>query len=92
VAYEWVKHVELGRKEGLTTGQLYIIRDVETPILEPRSRLMDEKMTAVLRFTDESTKGVKVGKGVIERLKEVIGGDDGIYVEVAMIVGAYNMV
>ncbi|KAH6906592.1 beta-ketoadipate enol-lactone hydrolase [Coprinopsis sp. MPI-PUGE-AT-0042] len=31
-AYEWIQHEPIGRKAGLTTGQLYAIRDVETPL------------------------------------------------------------
>ena len=96
-AYEWTQHVDLGRKEGLTTGQLYIIRDTDTPLLSPRSRLMDGMITAALRFTDESTREVKVEKEVCERFKEEIGrlyGErvDEVYVEAAMVVGTYNMV
>jgi Ni,Fe-hydrogenase III large subunit len=55
-------------------------------------------MTAALKFTDESTKGVRVSMGVCSRFKEEIekclGRDavDEIYVEAAMVVGTYNMV
>jgi pimeloyl-ACP methyl ester carboxylesterase len=77
---------------------LYVIRDIDTPVLLPRSRLMDGLMSAALKFTDESTKGVKVEMGVCARFKEEIGrcfgeGEvDEVYVEAAMVVGTYNMV
>jgi hypothetical protein len=94
-----VQHVELGRKEGLSTGQLYVIRDTDTPLVLPSSRLMGPLLTAALRFTDESTRRAKVPMEVCERFKEGIArtldgeeGVDGVYVEAAMVVGTYNMV
>ncbi|KAF9523208.1 Alpha/Beta hydrolase protein [Crepidotus variabilis] len=105
-AYEWSHHVEIGKKAGLTTGQLFILRDTSTP-LAPASNLFGAALTAVTKFTDHSTKGPRVPFDVIEavktELKEVVvaqgtpeGDIEGLiedyYVEAAMTVAAYNLV
>ncbi|KAH6890180.1 beta-ketoadipate enol-lactone hydrolase [Coprinopsis sp. MPI-PUGE-AT-0042] len=59
-AYEWIQHEPIGRKAGLTTGQLYAIRDVETPLPSltpsPSARsLFSPLLLAGLHFTDALT-------------------------------------
>lgn len=107
-AFEWIHHEIVGRKEGLSTGQLYVIRDVDTP-LPPLRGILTPLQTAALAFTDHSTRGVKIPMQVIQHFKEQIkeyvmranpsigaeGVDpqvDDLYVEAALVVGSYNLV
>jgi len=67
-AFEWIQHEQVGRDAGLTTAQLYVVRDIETPI--PREGgVLPGLQTAALVFADESTRDVKVGKDVVDALK-----------------------
>ncbi|PPR04738.1 hypothetical protein CVT24_006897 [Panaeolus cyanescens] len=106
-AFEWIQHEPIGRKEGLTTGQLYVIRDTETP-LPTQTNVLDAFQTAAVAFTDHNTRGAKVPWEVVQELKSrikdwVLGNSssdgtavddkvDDLYVEAAMVVASYNMV
>lgn len=107
-AFEWIQHEQIGRKEGLSTGQLYIIRDAQTP-LPPSPTLLTPLQTAAVDYTDRSTRDVRVPMAVILGLKKqlkawVTGADsslasdavnakvDDLFVEAVMVVSSYNMV
>ena len=107
-SFEWIHHESIGRKEGLSTGQLYIIRDTKTP-LPPLKTTLTPLQTAAITFTDHSTRDVRVPMDVIQELKHqlnvfVASGNpstssedvdaqvDDLYVEAAMVVASYNMV
>ncbi|KAF8815525.1 alpha/beta-hydrolase [Phlegmacium glaucopus] len=107
-SFEWIHHEIIGRKEGLSTGQLYVIRDTKTP-LPPLKTILTPLQTAAVAFTDHSTHGVRVPMDIIQELKHqlkvfVTSGNpsmssedvdskvDDLYVEAAMVVASYNMV
>lgn len=107
-AFEWIQHEHVGRQCGLSTEQLYVIRDTETP-LPPSSGILSPLLTAALVFADASTTKVKVGKSVTDELMKQLAilardqgqGGDGdsveertqdLYVEAALVVATYNMV
>lgn len=59
-AYEWIQHEPIGRKAGLTSAQLYAIRDVETPLPDWPStssakRIFCPLLLSGLHFTDALT-------------------------------------
>ena len=53
--FEWIQHEPIGRTEGLTTGQLYAIRDAQTP-LPPFAGLFTDLQVVALEFTDAVTR------------------------------------
>lgn len=92
----------------MSTGQLYIIRDIDTPLL-PSNRLLGPLLTASIRFTDHNTRHASIPFDVRHKLKEEIrkwildhsestvpdeldARIDEFYVEVAMVIATYNMV
>ena len=107
-AFEWIHHEIFGRKEGLSTVQLCIIRDTKTP-LSPLDSNFTPLDTAAIAFTDHSTRDIRVPMDVIQEFKRqlkvfVVSGNpsmssedvdakvDDLYVEAAMVVATYNMV
>uniref|UniRef100_A0A8H8CJB9 Uncharacterized protein n=1 Tax=Psilocybe cubensis TaxID=181762 RepID=A0A8H8CJB9_PSICU len=107
-SFEWIHHEIVARKEGLSTGQLYVIRDVDTP-LPPISTVLTSLHTSALVFTDHSTRTARVPMDVIHDFKKelkswLLGKDtscseeqvnakvEDLYVEAAMVVASYNMV
>lgn len=107
-AFEWIHHEQVGRKEGLSTGQLYVIRDSKTP-LPASPTVLTPLLTAAVDFTDHSTREARVPMAVIQEYKRqlrtwAIAADpalapdavdakvDDLYVEAAMVVSSYNMV
>ena len=107
-AFEWIQHEVVGREGGLTNGQLYIIRDVATP-LPPMEGIFTPLQAAALAFTDASTKDVSVPKQTSTELmnqlrcslkeadaargeEELKAKAEDLYVEATMVVAAYNMV
>ncbi|KXN82951.1 hypothetical protein AN958_02034 [Leucoagaricus sp. SymC.cos] len=50
-AYEWIHHEPVGRQHGLTTAQLYIIRDIGAP-LPPAQGILNPLQTTALTFAD----------------------------------------
>ncbi|KAF9451581.1 beta-ketoadipate enol-lactone hydrolase [Macrolepiota fuliginosa MF-IS2] len=107
-AYEWVHHEPVGRQYGLTTAQLFVIRDITTP-LPPAQGILTPLQTAALLFADASTRSVAVPTQVTETLrvelrkwvlkeisglseKEVQARIDDLFVEAALVVASYNMV
>lgn len=107
-SFEWIHHESIGRREGLSTGQLYVIRDTKTP-LPPLKTILTPLQTAAVLFTDHSTRDVRVPMDIIQELKRrlkvfIASGNpsmnnedvdakvDDLYVEAAMVVASYNMV
>jgi len=107
-ALEWIYHEAIGRKGGLTIGQLYTIRDVATP-LPPMEGIFTPLQAAALAFTDASTKDVSVPKQTSAELMTQLRSSlkeadaamgeehlkakaEDLYVEATMVVAAYNMV
>ncbi|EAU80892.1 beta-ketoadipate enol-lactone hydrolase [Coprinopsis cinerea okayama7 len=105
-AYEWVQHEPIGRKEGLSTGQLYSIRDIDTP-LPPAKGLFTPLQEAALDFVDKLTlvssssftvdHGVKY-KDALRKYVEGTGHSEveeltnALYSESSMLVATYNLV
>ena len=104
-AFEWIHHEHVGRDCGLTTAQLYVIRDTVTP-LPPSSGILSALQTSALMFADASTRNVKVGKEITDALmthlqgwveasshsENVEGTVQDLLVEAAAITASYNMV
>ncbi|KXN80782.1 hypothetical protein AN958_07390 [Leucoagaricus sp. SymC.cos] len=107
-AYEWIHHEPVGRQHGLTTAQLYIIRDIGAP-LPPAQGILNPLQTTALAFADASTRNVKVPDSVTEALRdelrkwvlkehsglteeEVKDKTDDLFVEAGLVVATYNMV
>jgi hypothetical protein len=95
-AFEWIHHEPVGRTEGLTTTQLWGIRD--TSALPPPS-LLSPLQAAALAFADHSTVSVRVPADVTSALQEqlkLVAADkldvNGLLVEAAAAVSIYNMV
>ncbi|KAF8629799.1 hypothetical protein AX15_003270 [Amanita polypyramis BW_CC] len=105
--FEWDQHEPVGRGAGLTTPQLYIIRDTSTP-LPPAKGILTPLQTAALRFADASTRDVRVPKDVTDdlihelrnlvkenRLESAVGEverAEDLFVEAAAVAASYNMV
>ena len=107
-AFEWIHHEYVGREEGLSTGQLYVIRDAKIP-LPPVGTILTSLQTAALVYADHSTRDARVPTPVIQELKHQLkvwvvasnpslGNEeisirvDDLYVEAVMVVAAYNLV
>lgn len=73
-AFEWIHHEIVGRQMGLTTAQLYVIRDISAPLSSPGggggSTILSPLQNAALVFADESTRDVCVSVKVTENLRE----------------------
>ena len=92
----------LARKAGVSGGVLGLVRDVDAGGFEGErdggkegggkgGGEIGEVERAVLAYTDEMTRNVKVGEGVVERLRELLGGEREV-VELTVAVAAYNCV
>ncbi|KAF9562048.1 alpha/beta-hydrolase [Agrocybe pediades] len=97
-AFEWIHHEIVGRNEGLTSGKLYVIRDIQTPLPAMQHVLTPLQAVAVL-FTDHSTRDIRVPMEVVEQFKKELRSltedpnkIDDLYVEAAMVAASYNMV
>ncbi|MCJ1324580.1 hypothetical protein MMC10_001242 [Thelotrema lepadinum] len=100
--FEWKGHMPLARKAGVSGGVLGLVRDVDAGGFEGErdggkegggkgGGEIGEVERAVLAYTDEMTRNVKVGEGVVERLRELLGGEREV-VELTVAVAAYNCV
>lgn len=107
-AYEWVHHEPVGRQHGLNDAQLFIIRDVTTP-LPPAQGILSPLQTAALAFADASTRNVTISQQTSESLRtelrrwvlketsglsedEAKAKTDDLFVEAGLVVATYNMV
>lgn len=92
----------------MTTAQLYVIRDITTP-LPPAEGILNPLQTAALVFSDASTRTVAIPDSVVETLRselrawvlketsglsenEVKEKIDDLFVEASLITATYNMV
>ncbi|KAJ3754084.1 beta-ketoadipate enol-lactone hydrolase [Lentinula raphanica] len=102
-AFEWIHHEHVARDAGLTTEQLYLIRD--TSSLPPSGNgLLSPLQTAALSFAHHSTSTVKLPPEVTLTLAEALRSSisseahdaefltQDLLVESAAIVASYNMV
>ncbi|KAG7095219.1 hypothetical protein E1B28_005994 [Marasmius oreades] len=97
-AFEWIHHEHVGRDHGLTTSQLYVIRD--TLYLPPSlNTTLSPLQSAALAFAHHSTQSVQVPPSVTQALKDALRAsatseDDvqDLLVEAAAITATYNMV
>ncbi|KAF7376048.1 Carboxymuconolactone decarboxylase [Mycena sanguinolenta] len=95
--FEWIHHEPVGRSEGLTTEQLWAIRD--TSCLPPPS-LLSSLQAAALAFADHSTVSVRVPVDITSALQQQLKplaeahnfDVDDLLVEAAAAVAIYNMV
>lgn len=103
-AFEWIHHEHVGRASGLSTAQLYVIRDTDTP-LPPSVGILSPLQVSALVFADASTRHVRVGKAITNTLfkslevwareqddKYVEERTQDLFVEAAAVVASYNMV
>lgn len=107
-AFEWIHHEHVGRSHGLTTAQLYIVRDTAAPL--PTPGVLSAFQASALAFADGSTKDVKVKPEVLQALRselvswvesqapqssEMTSKEDQVQdllVEATAVVAGYNMV
>lgn len=107
-AFEWIQHEAIGRTEGLSTGQLFIIRDTTTP-LPPMPGMLSALQSVALQFTDAVTRDLnfsislgqeykaEIRKWLSAKTQSASAEDlektvEDIYVEACMVVSGYNMV
>ncbi|KAJ7188381.1 beta-ketoadipate enol-lactone hydrolase [Mycena filopes] len=96
-AFEWIHHEHVGRSHGLTTTQLWAVRD--TSALPPPS-VLSPFQAAALAFADCSTAAVRVPADVTSTLQEQLKlfaapnklDAEDLLVEAAAVVASYNMV
>ncbi|KAF7295605.1 AB hydrolase-1 domain-containing protein [Mycena indigotica] len=96
-AYEWIHHEHVGRSHGLTTSQLWAIRDTIHP---PQLNVLSPLYSAALAFADHSTVHVKVPQDVMSDLQQHLQplassvnlDVADLLVEAAAVVATYNMV
>ena len=81
--YERRSHAMFGKEVGMTDEQVRTIKDWEN------SSAFNEAEQAVLRFTDEAVKNVRVKDATFSDLAKHL--DQGMMVELAMTIGFYGM-
>ncbi|KAJ3876723.1 beta-ketoadipate enol-lactone hydrolase [Lentinula edodes] len=102
-AFEWIHHEHVARDAGLTTEQLYVIRDTSF-LPSPGNAILSPLQSAALAFAHHSTSTVKVPPEVTLSLANALrssiasGSNDteslaqDLLVESAAVVASYNMV
>ncbi|KAI1812540.1 AhpD-like protein [Poronia punctata] len=92
--YEWKHHAPLAVAAGVTAEALEIVKKDEPlqgeGVVGGKKNLLSEKEWAVLLYTDEMTRNVKVRDGTFDLLRRVC--DEREVVEVTATVAAYNCV
>ncbi|KAI9690981.1 MAG: hypothetical protein M1822_008601 [Bathelium mastoideum] len=95
--HEWNVHGALALKAGVSAEGMETVRKAAAGVAEDSGEKaegeggLSAREWAVLAYTDQMTRKVKVDDGVFERLKEVVFNDREI-VEITAAVGAYNCV
>ncbi|EMC91201.1 hypothetical protein BAUCODRAFT_318023 [Baudoinia panamericana UAMH 10762] len=84
--YEWTAHAPIALKAGASREALQAVLDGR--VKDEAAFSEDERL--VLEFTEQSTKSIKVGDDVFERLKRRF--NDQQVMELTITVGGYNMV
>jgi len=82
--YEYVSHVPLGLKEGLTQEQIDALRDWQ------QSNTFNAADQAVLAYTDSMTQDVQVPDQVFDKLKPHFDARE--LTELTVTIAAYNLV
>jgi alkylhydroperoxidase family enzyme len=82
--YEVTKHVEIGLKSGLSAGQIQAIPNWES------AKVFDEQERAVLRFTDEVSRGIRASDAAFAALRVFL--NDQQIVELTVTIGFYEMI
>lgn len=82
--YEFTKHVEIGLKTGMTQAQIEALPNW------PGASVFDAAERAVLRYTDEVTRGYRAGDDTFTALKAFL--NDAQIVELTVTVGFYGMI
>ncbi|KAJ3995227.1 beta-ketoadipate enol-lactone hydrolase [Lentinula boryana] len=102
-AFEWIHHEHVARDAGLTTDQLYVIRDTSS-LPSFGNRILSPLQTAALAFAHHSTSTVTVPPEITLSLADALRSsitsdfDDtdsltqDLLVESAAVVASYNMV
>ncbi|KAF9063005.1 Alpha/Beta hydrolase protein [Rhodocollybia butyracea] len=99
-AFEWIHHEHVARDAGLTTEQLYVIRDTSSL---PSAGILSPLQTAALAFAHHSTSSVKIPEDVTFALAAALRSSvseksdsesltQDLLVESAAVVASYNMV
>lgn len=88
--FEWTHHAPLLTETGFRDEALEMLKREDNASDEEVGRLMNKKQVAVLRYTEEMTKNVKVSDETFSVLKELFS--DREIVEITATVGAYNCV
>jgi len=86
--WEWTAHAPIALKAGLNPEALRFAMDA--PVGESYGKGLSEKERAVLRYTDEMTRNIKVSDECFEKLKELFNERD--VVELTATVAGYNCV
>ncbi|KAI9665970.1 MAG: hypothetical protein M1821_003905 [Bathelium mastoideum] len=95
--HEWNVHGALALKAGVSAEGMETVRKAAAGVVEGSGGKtegeegLSAREWAVVAYTDQMTRKVKVDDGVFERLKEV-GFNDREIVEITAAVGAYNCV
>jgi len=82
--YEFTKHIKIGLKEGLRPEQVDVL-----PFWRS-SKAYDPAERAVLRFTDEVSRGYRASDEAFAALKEHLNEEQ--ITELAIVIGFYEMV
>ena len=82
--YEVTKHVEIGLKSGLSAEQIRSVPKWEG------AKVFDERERAVLRFTDEVSRGYRASDAAMAALRAFL--NDQQIVELTVTVGFYEMI
>ena len=82
--YEWTQHVPIGLQCGVSQEQIDAIPDW------PASKLFSAEDRAVLQYTDEVTRNVRVSDATFANLRKFLSELD--TVELTLTVGFYNLV
>ncbi|TVY68847.1 hypothetical protein LSUE1_G006123, partial [Lachnellula suecica] len=85
--YEWMHHAPLAKAGGVSEEGMKVLGEKE---LGGKEGGLSEKQWAVMRYTDEMTRNVKVNDGVFAELKKHFSEQE--VVEVTATVAAYNCV
>ncbi|TFK64515.1 alpha/beta-hydrolase [Pluteus cervinus] len=106
--FEWVHHEHVGREAGLTTAQLFIVRNTTAP-LPPPPGILSPLQAAALVFADQNTRSINVLRDVVGWLKSELTSwvankfqdipeeekkalVEDLLVEAGAVVATYNMV
>lgn len=85
--YEWKHHAPLAVQGGVSTEALEVVK---RDVLGDKSELLNDKQWAVLLYTDEMTRAVKVTDDTFNLLKSHFSDQE--VTEITATVACYNMV